>query len=82
MLNDILMVMRKYGLQDGEFLDVQLMRSSRLASQLERCISPDGTYPIVGKSLVIDLVFSILYLKLLYLEFYQEILKYLKLGQH
>ena len=51
MLNDILMVMRKYGLQDGEFLDVQLMRSSRLASQLERMISPEGTYPIVGKAL-------------------------------
>ena len=51
MLNDILGVMRKYGLQDGEFLDVQLMRSSRLASQLERLISPDGTYPLIGKSL-------------------------------
>ncbi|WP_406534475.1 DUF2264 domain-containing protein [Methanobrevibacter sp.] len=51
MLNDILSVMRKYGLQDGEFLDVQLMRSSRLASQLERIISPEGTYPLIGKSL-------------------------------
>jgi hypothetical protein len=51
MLNDILAVMRKYGLQDGEFLDVQLMRSSRLSSQLERSISPEGTYPLLGKSL-------------------------------
>ena len=51
MLNDILTVMRKYGLPDGEFLDVQLMRSSRLASQLERLISPEGTYPLIGKSL-------------------------------
>ena len=51
MLNDILVVMRKYGLPDGEFLDVQLMRSSRLASQLERVISPEGTYPLLGKSL-------------------------------
>ena len=51
MLNDILAVMRKYGLQEGEFLDVQLMRSSRLSSQLERMISPDGTYPLLGKSL-------------------------------
>lgn len=51
MLNDILAVMRKYGLQEGEFLDVQLMRSSRLASQLERTISPEGTYPLLGKSL-------------------------------
>ena len=51
MLNDILVVMRKYGLRDGEFLDVQLMRSSRLASQLERIISPEGTYPLLGKAL-------------------------------
>ena len=51
MLNDILTVLRKYGIQEGEFLDVQLMRSSRLAAQLERVISPEGTYPLVGKSL-------------------------------
>ena len=48
MLNDVLVVMRKYGLSDGEFLDVQLMRSSRLASQMERIISPEGTYPLLG----------------------------------
>ena len=51
MLNDILRVMRKYSLRDGEFLDVQLMRSSRLASQLERIISPEGTYPLWGRAL-------------------------------
>ena len=51
LLNDILMVMRKYALSDGEFLDVQLMRSSRLSSQLERVISPEGSYPIIGKSI-------------------------------
>ena len=51
MLNDILAVMRKYELRDGELLDVQLMRSSRLSSQLERIISPEGTYPLLGKSL-------------------------------
>ena len=27
------------------------MRSSRLASQLERMISPEGTYPLLGKAL-------------------------------
>ena len=32
MLNDILAVMRKYGLSEGELLDVQLMRSSRLTA--------------------------------------------------
>lgn len=51
MLNDILKVMRKYGIREGEFLDVQLMRSSRLSSQLERTISPEGTYPLVGSCL-------------------------------
>ncbi len=51
MLNDILDVMRKYRLYEGEFLDIQLMRSSRLSSQLERCISPDGTFPIIGNSI-------------------------------
>ena len=51
MLNDILGVMRKYGLSDGEFLDIQLMRSSRLSAQLERTISPEGTYPVVGNAI-------------------------------
>ena len=51
MLNDMLKVMRKYGIREGEFLDVQLMRSSRLASQLERTISPEGTYPLLGSCL-------------------------------
>ena len=51
MLNDILVVMRKYGLSEGEFLDVQLMRSSRHAAQLERLISPEGTYPLLGSCL-------------------------------
>ncbi len=51
MLNDILKVMRKYGIREGEFLDVQLMRSSRLSSQLERTISPEGTYPLLGSCL-------------------------------
>ena len=51
MLNDMLKVMRKYGINEGELLDVQLMRSSRLSSQLERTISPDGTYPLIGSCL-------------------------------
>lgn len=51
MLNDVLKVMRKYSIREGEFLDVQLMRSSRLASQLERTISPEGTYPLLGSCL-------------------------------
>lgn len=51
MLNDILKIMRKYSIGEGELLDVQLMRSSRYASQLERIISPEWSYPLLGKSL-------------------------------
>lgn len=51
MLNDTLMIMRKYNTKGNEILNKQLMRTSRLASQLERIISPTGTYPIVGESL-------------------------------
>lgn len=51
MLNDILMVMRKYNIEGNEFLNKQMMRTSRLASKLERSISPTGSYPLVGESL-------------------------------
>ena len=51
LLNDILMVMRKYNEKGKEFLNKQLMRTSRLASQLERIISPTGSYPLIGESL-------------------------------
>lgn len=51
MLNDILQVMRKYNVEGNELLNKQLMRTSRLASQLERSISPTGTYPLTGESL-------------------------------
>lgn len=50
LLNDILVVMRKYSLYEGEFLDIQLMRSSRLSSQMERYISPEGTFPVIGNA--------------------------------
>lgn len=48
MMNDILMIMRKYDIRGNNFLNKQLMRSSRLSSKLERCISPEGTYPLIG----------------------------------
>lgn len=51
MLNDILNVMRKYNIPGNEFLNKQLMRSSRLSAQLERTIAPDGSYPLVGEAL-------------------------------
>lgn len=52
MLTDVLRIMKKHGLEGGEFLDRQLIRQQRFAAQLERLISPEGTYPVVGRSIV------------------------------
>jgi hypothetical protein len=51
MLTDILVVMKKHGLEGADFLDTQLKRHSRYAEILERFISPEGTYPAVGRSI-------------------------------
>lgn len=52
MLTDILAVMRKHNMPGHEFFDVQQKRLTRYAEQLERVISPEGTYPVVGCSIV------------------------------
>lgn len=52
MLTDILVVMRKHQIEGSDFLEVQYPRLSRYAEQLERMISPEGTYPVVGRSIV------------------------------
>lgn len=52
MLTDVLHIINKHGLRGGEFLDRQLTRQKRIAVQLERLISPEGTYPVVGRSIV------------------------------
>ena len=52
MLTDVLAVMKRHGVTGAEFLDVQLPRLSRYAAQLERFISPEGSYPVVGRSIV------------------------------
>ena len=49
MLTEVLQVMERHGLSAG--LEEQLKRHMRLAEQLERFISPDGTYPVVGRSI-------------------------------
>lgn len=51
MLTDILTIMQKHGLAGSDFLSTQLKRQSRYAEQLERMISPEGTYPAVGRSI-------------------------------
>ena len=49
MLTEVLLVMERHGL--GPSADVQLKRHARLAEQLERFITPDGCYPVVGRSI-------------------------------
>lgn len=52
MLTDVLRIMDKHGIDGADFLQVQEKRLSRYAEQLERFISPEGTYPVVGRSIV------------------------------
>ena len=52
MLTDILIVMQKHRMPGAEFLKVQQKRLGRYAEQLERFISPEGTYPVIGRSIV------------------------------
>ncbi len=52
MLTDILQIMVKHGLRPQSDLDKQLARERRHASELERLISPEATYPVIGRSIV------------------------------
>lgn len=52
MLTDVLIVMKKHGLDEKDFLSTQLERLTRFAVQQERFISPEGTFPVVGRSIV------------------------------
>lgn len=52
MLTDILTILKKHNLKGGEFLDVHLKRLSHYSQQLERLISPEGAYPVIGRSML------------------------------
>lgn len=52
MFTDVLGVMKKHNIAGGEFYDTQVKRLARYADILERFISPEGTYPVVGRSIV------------------------------
>lgn len=52
MLTDVLVIMKKHGLDKEDFLPTQLKRHARFAVQQERFISPEGTFPVVGRSIV------------------------------
>ena len=51
MLTDVMTIMVKHGMIPQERLDRQLLREQRLAAQLEMLISPEGTYPVIGRSI-------------------------------
>lgn len=51
MLTETLAVINKHGLQNADFYDTEKKRMGRYAEQLERMISPEGTYPVTGRSI-------------------------------
>lgn len=51
MMMQILDVLKKHNLPGAEYYDVEKERFSRYAEIQERMISPEGTFPIVGRSL-------------------------------
>ena len=52
MFTETLQVLKKHGLNGADFLSTQEERHARLAAQLERMISPEGSYPVTGRSIV------------------------------
>lgn len=52
MLTDVLKILKKHNLNGSVYFETQLKRLRRFAVQLERFISPEGTYPVVGRSIV------------------------------
>jgi len=51
MLTEVLLVLKKHNLPGNEFLETQLKRETRYAEQQERLISPEGAFPVVGRSI-------------------------------
>lgn len=51
MLTEVLMVISKHGLKHADFLATQQNRLGRYAEQQERMISPEGSYPVIGRSI-------------------------------
>ncbi|MCR5129901.1 MAG: DUF2264 domain-containing protein [Prevotella sp.] len=52
MFTETLRVLKKHNLEGADFLPTQEERHGRLAAQLERMISPEGSYPVIGRSIV------------------------------
>lgn len=51
MMMQVLDVLKKHQLKGQEYYDLEQTRYSRYAAIQERMISPEGTYPVVGRSL-------------------------------
>ena len=51
MLLDILEIMQKHNKGETDFYKKEQLRFSRYAEQQERMISPDGAYPVIGRSI-------------------------------
>ena len=52
MFTEVLQVMKRHNIEGADFLPTQEKRHGRLAAQLERMISPEGAYPVTGRSIV------------------------------
>lgn len=52
MFTETLQVLKKHHLAGADFLPTQIERHGRLAAELERMISPEGSYPVIGRSIV------------------------------
>lgn len=51
MLTEVLRVMDRHHVEGADFLPEQQRRHGRYAAELERMISPEGTYPVIGRSI-------------------------------
>ena len=51
MFTEVLRIMKKHNLSGADFLPIQEKRHGRLAASLERMISPEGSYPVTGRSI-------------------------------
>jgi hypothetical protein len=52
LLTETLRIMEKHHIAGGDFYPTQLKRLTRYAAQQERLISPEGAYPVIGRSIV------------------------------
>lgn len=51
MLMDVLAAMQRHGVPGYEFIETERVRHRRYAEILERMVAPDGTYPVLGRSI-------------------------------